>query len=245
MPKTREDFELESGLFDDLDVTFSPDTYFGPPPGDYAAFSNEVGLHLVMESPELEKPLDQFYSCGKGWVVTDNGKGIANEAKPDKHVFIKGSSAGILVEAMIAKAGGDDYEKGAVLFANRDQYMTQSAFYAGLMYHMLRQEVKRTFDKEVKISKILVPTKFLGEAKGAAGKKAAAGATPSSDNAVLDKIVTDLAEGKTERELKGAALKVDALKANSAYMKDLISGAVLKRLEADGKLSKGPDGKYV
>ncbi len=249
MSKTREDFELETGLFDDLDGVIA-NVFFGPPSGDYSALSGtaDAGLYLVIETPDLEKPMEQFYSLGakKAWKVTDNGEAVVSEAKPDSHAFNTSSRGGALVQRMMSLIGNGDMDKGKEFFIARDCYMTQKGFYTGLNFHWKREPLKTVGGES---RDVLLPNKYLGEVKTAAGAKGPTGtgttSTPSGDATVLDNIVIGLAEGKTERELKQAALKNDALKANSAYMKDLISGAILKKLETDGKLSKGPENKYV
>ncbi len=251
MVKRKEDFELDSGLFDDLDATFSANSYFGDPTGDYAASlggTPEPGLHLVMESPDLEKPMEQFYSIGKGWKVENGGKSVVNVDKPDKHGFGAQSNAGFLVKDMMVTAGAGDIEKGKEFFSTRDQYMTDIAFYAGLSYHMKRQDVTRTIQGVTKTSPVLLPKAFIGAGKTSAPAQTAGtsttGSAPPLDIAALDKIIVSMAAGKTERELKQSAIKNDDIKANRDYMGKVVSGDVLKRLETDGKLTKFED-KYV
>ena len=83
---------------------------------------------------------------------------------------------------------------------------------------------------------VLLPTTFLGEAKGA---------TPKAEVADLDSVVCDLAAGKSDRELKAAATKHPILKENLPYMRELVSGGKIAQLEKEGKLTRGPDGKFI
>ncbi len=242
MPKTREDYDLDSGLATDFDCTFSAE--FGTNTqyvnkvnaGGGNMDPNEVFLNLTMDSPDLDKPVKQSYSIGSGkkWMANKDGSEITSEANPDSHRFNMNSSGGKLVARMFELVGGGDKNKGQDFFIARDMYMTQTGFYNGIMFHM-NQEKTKTQSGE---SNIMLPDKYLGEAKVAA--KSTAGVD-------LDKIVIDLSQGKTDRELKAAAVKNDELKKpeNAAYLRDLISGTKLGNLEKDNKLTKGPDGKYI
>ncbi len=236
MPKTREDFGLDSGLQTDYDAvvaaSFEPNAQYAAKAGT----GDEPMLKLTMESPDLDKPVVQYYSIGSGkrWKASKDASEITSEANPDSHRFNMNSSAGKLVARMFELVGGGDANKGQDFFIARDCYMTQAGFYAGLKFHM-NQEKTKTQSGE---SNIMLPDKYLGEEKVAAK-------TPAGVD--LDKIVIDNAQGKTDRELKAFAVKNDVLKApeNAAYLRDLISGTKLANLEKEEKITKGPDGKYI
>ena len=243
MAKTRQDFELETGLADDFDGAIS-NAYFGVD-ARYAEVSgsSDPMLTLVLESPDLEQPAQQRYSCGaaKKWQVSNGGQEIVSETRPDSHIFNMSSRAGVLVGRMFELIGNGDKEKGRDFFIGRDHYMTQGDFYTGLNFHWKRQALKTVGGDT---SDVLMPERYIGAVKVNGAK---ASATATVDTSALDSIVIDevVKSGMIEREVKQAAMKNETLKANDAYMRDLISGPRLADLEKEGKLTRGPDGKYI
>ena len=243
MVKTREDFDLETGLADDFDGAIS-EAYFEVNP-QYAEISGTTDpmLALVLESPGFDQPVETRYSTGgaKQWQTGRGGQEITSAKSPDSHRYNMNSRAGVLVSRMFELIGNGDKAKGQEFFLRRDHYMTEGAFYIGLNFHWKREKLP-TVGGEPK--DILMPNKYFGEVS--LGKKATAVAgAPTDDLDALDTIVIDLASGKTEREVKVAAMKNEQLKANDTYMKELISGPKLKQLEDAGKLTKGPEGKFI
>ena len=270
MSKVGEDFELQSGgLFDDFDGKIES-AHFGPPTGDYAKASGttEVGLYLAINNPEAENPIEQFWSIGKGWSVQDDGKSVSNDTKPESHAFIKNSNGGKLVERMIKLLGGGDYDKGVEVVRKRDRYMTEAEFYPGYAFHFKREDVTITIDKSEKHFKVLLPQKLVEmketstssqstASKSAAPKtKASKPAEPQKESAEgdtvdLDMAVASLASDKLEKDLKREVLKAvrdpnSPLKgAPATYVKGIVDGSVLKRLEEEGILIKGEEDKYI
>lgn len=250
MPKTLDDFQLESGLKDDFDGTITADTYFGAPRKEYADKAAVSGgtldpvLQLViLPDGDGEEPITQQYSLGPGkqWQVVKDGREIVSAKSPDSHRFNMSSRGGELVSKMFELAGSGDKVKGQEFFIKRDAYMTEVGFYAGLRYHF-KVEKKPTVGGEP--SNVLLPNKFLGEGKAVTTGKTESKST-GGDTSALNQLLIDNAGGKTDKELKQWALKNDVLKANSAYMKDVISGKKLKEMEDAGQMFKDSDGKYV
>jgi len=239
--KTREDYELESGLADDFDGVIT-DAYFevNPNPEYVAKAGEEPGLALIIESPDLDQPVHQWYSCGaaKQWQIGRGGQEITSAVRPDSHRFNMNSKGGVLVSRMFEIIGNGDRGKGQDFFIKRDRYMTEGAFYIGLNFHWLNKPAKMMGTD----MPVLSPVAYLGEVSPGKPSKATITGVPTED---LDTIVIELVSGKTEREVKMAAMKEDGLKANDAYMKELISGPKLKQLEDADKITRGPDGKYI
>lgn len=268
MPKTREDFEtINSGLFDDFDGVIIG-ARFGNPTGKYSenlTGEAEPGLYLTFNNPEAEKPVEQFFTIGKGWKIINDGKAVENKVKPELHGFNKSSKAAKIVDHLAKVIGNGDAEKGKEFYIARDFYMTQAEFYLGWNAHWKNEESTMTVDGSEKTIKTLLPTKWYGEVKS--GQTAQSTQTqsdtqvppqtgssttnaPSGNVATLDEMVIKLTGGKDEKGVKIAALgnkelKEAVAKINPGYMKDLVSGAVLKRLESEGKLFKDDKGLYL
>lgn len=248
MPKlTREHFTTDtSGLLDDFDGVITGG-YFGVKKeyADKVAGTEPPVMHLlVIETAELEKPIEQGYSVGsaKGWQVADGGSRVVSAKNPDLHVFHYLSRAGMLFDRICTLVGEGDKVKGQDFFIGRGHMMTDGDIYMGLNFHWKRESMKTV--EEGKTSDVLLPAVYLGEAKGGS----VAGVTTVEEDAALDAIVVEIATGKTERELKIVAMKHKVLGEKDkhiAYMRTLVSGPKLADLERDGKLTKGPDGKYI
>lgn len=238
MGKTREDYELETGLANDFDGTIT-DVYFGAPRKEYAELggTSEPGLYLILETPDLEQPVEQWYSCGaaKQWQVGRGGKEITSAKSPDSHRFNMNSRAGVIVARMFELVGEGDKKKGQEFFLKRDRYMTESEFFTGLSFHWLREPLKTVSGES---RDVLMPNKYLGEAVPAV-KKAE---VPTED---LDAVLISLAEGKVARELKQAAMKDEKISASKDYLNEVIKGTKLTELEKLGKLVKSPEGRYL
>ena len=241
MVKTREDYELETGLADDFDGVIIDGFFEVNPQYSEISGTTDPMLTLAIESPDLEQPAETRYSCGgaKQWQIGRGGQEITSARNPDSHRFNMSSRAGVLVSRLFSLVGNGDKAKGQDFFIARDRYMTEGAFYIGLNCHWKREPLK-TVGGEPR--DVLMPDKYLGEVSP--GKKAAStvAEAPTED---LDDIVIGLASGKTEREVKMKAMKEDKLKANEVYMRELISGNKLEQLEDAGKIAKGPDGKFI
>jgi hypothetical protein len=269
MSKTREDFEtINSGLFDDFDGK-TIGSRFGNPTGKYSenlTSEAEPGLYLTFENPEAEKPIEQFFTIGKGWKIINDGKAVENIAKPELHGFNKSSKAAKIVDHLAKVIGNGDAEKGKEFYITRDFYMTQAEFYLGWNAHWKNEESKMTVEGSEKIIKTLLPIKWYGEVKSGqtappaqqtqSGTQVPPPAGSSTSNApsgnvtTLDEMVIKLTGGKDEKGVKLAALgnkelKEAVAKINPGYMKDLVSGVVLKRLESEGKLFKDDKGLYL
>ena len=256
MPKTKEDFQPDTsgGFLDgsDGDIVAAE---FVEASEDYAkkmatggaSEAPAIGLNLTIESPDLQQPLEQWFSIGSGdvWEIKDGGKEIVNTKHPDRHSFrggkrpCRGSS---LVEAMAKAIGDGNVDKGQEFFIKRDRYMTEKGFYVGLSFDWGRFTLPTA--KEGTTSDVPLPVAFLGEASG--GKPAKAEATV--DTEAIEKLVIDIVQGKTEREVKSELIRKHKNDIPEAYMKELVSGNGLKKLEEEGKITKdaeGADGKYL
>jgi len=260
----REDFETpEGGLFDDFDGT-TINAYFGPAGGKYsqASGSAEPGLFIVFENPEAEKPIEQFFTIGKGWELGPDNTTVVNINKPELTAFGAQSKVGKIVNKVAEHLGGGDIDKGREIFAQKGIPMTNAKFYIGWNAHWKNEESKIKIDGAEKTVKTLLPTAWYGvvaegakpaaKATGTPASAPAAGKAPevsSTDIAALDEIVTKASAGKTERELKTAILKDTPenkpIKSNREYQANVVNGTVLKRLEAEGKLFKDEKGIYT
>ena len=247
MPKTREEYNLESGLASDFDGTIV-DAPFVEPSADYQRVSQtkDPALNLVIDSPEHDNPISESYSIGakKKWQVINGDQEVVSETAPNSHTFNMNSKGGILVERMYQLLGKGDREKGIEFFMKKDCWMTQSGFYKGLTFHWMREKMKAPPDDsgQVKEVAILLPTAYLGESAVAAKATAAASAGPKVSE--LDQILKDLASGKDEKGLRLACAKDAKLRANPQYLREVINGTKIKDMEAAGEIVK-VDGKFV
>lgn len=254
-PKTMEDMGLDSGLADDFDGAIA--SAFFEVNTQYAEIAGvqDPMLTLVLDSPDFEDSAEQRYSCGaaKQWQIGRGGQEITSAKTPNSHRFNMSSRAGGLVSRMFELIGNGDKAKGQEFFVARDRYMTEGEFYNGLNFHWKREPMKTVSGES---RDILMPMTYLGEvAPGNTSPSAKSSTAPTVSTAStsttvvaddLDAIVIGIASGKDARGVKIAAMKEEKLKANDAYMKDLISGSKLADLEKAGKLTKGPDGeKYI
>lgn len=256
MPKNREDYAPDVGGFlDDTDGDIV-EARFGVATGEYADkiimgggdVKPPVVITLTVEGPELEKPQQQSFSVGSSdlWEISDDEKSIKNVKNPDKHGFRKGSRAYSLVEAMFMAVGKGDLEKGQDFFINRDVYMTDARFYEGLSFHWATVKLPTVEGKAP--SNVPLPDKFLGDRKTAKGKPAETKKITSinSTEVALDTIILANISGKTDRDIKGFAVRSAEIKKDSDYLKGVVSGTVLKRLEDSGQITKDPEsGKYL
>ena len=238
--KTREDFEPEvTGFLEDSDGAIV-DAYFGPntnPEYQAKAGTGGMGIMLTIDSPDLQRPLEQWYSIGAedNWSLSKDGLEVTKVKKPESHLFNKNSRGWVLVESMIAAIGAGDRAKGQDFMVKRDFYMTQAGFYKGLNFHWATKSVPVVGKPNVDVP---MPVVFLGEITGGVIATSA-----STDD--LDQVVVDLAAGLDDRGLKQAAMKNVALKADNNYMRELVSGPKISELEKAGKLTRGPDGKFI
>ena len=237
---TLEDMELETGLADDFDGAIT-DACFEVRE-QYAAISGtqDPMLILTLESPELDSSAETAFYTGaaKQWEIGKGGQEITSAKNPDSHRFNMNSRAGTLVSRMFQLVGEGDKKKGQEFFLAKGHYMTEAPFYTGLSFHWKREKMS-TVGGETR--DVLMPNAFLGEVKRAPKGKTAV-AEVSEEDIVRIQV---LAEGKTERELKSACLKELDLKDNKVLMNKIFNKGLLKNLEAEGKLTVGPDGKYV
>jgi len=254
MPKTRDDFLPDFGGFLDGVPGDIIDANFAVASGDYADKAMATGttddlpimLQLTIESPNLDKPAIQGFSIGKQeqWEIQDNGKTLVNKKNPDKHTFRDSSMAMALVKAMAEAMGNGNIEKGQDMFAKRDHYMTEAAFYTGLSFDWEVKVITRDIGGKQVTSKPPLPVNFLGETAVKTASKPAeapAGNKTVANTGDLDKILISNSAGKTEKELKAFAVKDTAIKSDKDYLKAVISGAKLKELEEAGSLIKDPD----
>jgi len=248
-PKTREDFMPDVGGFldnmsgDIVDVTFelASGKYADQVMSGGGSAKPPVMMKLTIEAPDLERPAEQSYSIGSSevWDIAADGKSVTGAKNPDRKSFRKGSSGWTLVEAMITAAGDGDFDKGQDFFIKRDAYMTEAKFYEGTSWHWATREITYNIGDKVIKSNPPLPEKLLGTAGSAAS------AAEAEDTTALDLVIVELAIGKTEMELKKAAIQNPEIKANSKYLQGVVSGKKIKELEGNGLLTKDGSGKYA
>jgi len=255
MPKTKDDFQPDTsgGFLDDADGDII-DAEFTEASGDYlkkmamaegSAKATPIGINLTIESPDLERPIEQWYSIGADdvWEIKNGGKEVVNIKHPDRHSFRGGKKPcrGMsLVEAMATAIGGGNVDKGQEFFIKRDKFMTEADFFVGLSFHWDRVALANVGEGT---SDVPLPTSFLGEAtKGKSKVKDAESADVTED---IEKLVSDAAVGLTERELKSKLIREFKDKIPETVMRDLVSGDGLKKLEDAGKLTLDQDKKYL
>jgi len=249
MVKTREDYEpTVTGILDGSEGVIV-DAYLGPNPRpEYRAVAGDSpGLTLIIESPGLERPVEQWYSVGgiDAWGISKDGQAIVNIKKPDVHRFNKNSRAWDLVEAIAIAIGEGDKGKGQDFFIKRGPNMTEAKFYIGLNFVWEQKTLSTVGDGK---SNIPLPTKFLGEVSSVKSvAKASAAVTEAPPEEVIAKILA-LAPGKDAKGLKQAVLaarKSGEIEVTDTLMRELVSGPLLANLEKDGKLMVDSDGSYL
>ena len=238
MPKTLHDYELSFGLVSDFDGEITA-AEFGVNANYAEAAGKDIpGLTITIDSPDLGQEMSQFYSIGdpEKWEISDDGTEVTFTPKPDAHRFNMNSRGGQLVSAMFESAGGGDKKKGQEFFLKRDFWMTQAGFFVGTNWHWERVEMKNPLQPDRAPSSVLVPVALLSETKKT-GSKVKGGA----DDADIARII-ELAEGKTERELKQAV--VNEFK-GKPIVNEVLNKGLIKKLVDSAKLALGPDGKFV
>jgi hypothetical protein len=244
MSKSYADYELESGFFERgraviVDAKFEP-----TPNSKYAEMGGDaVGLTLVLQTEDGET-VNQWYSAGgnKGWIASPDKSSITSEINPESHRYNKNSKAGILVGEMIKAVGKGNEKAGVKFFIDKDVLMTEAAFFKGLDFNW--EPLKRSYEIDGRKidSSVIVPIEFLGEASGTTTETKA---STAAQNTELDDMIIELAVGKSDRELKSAAIKVPEIKADKTYMDAIVDGSKLTELVNAGKLEKAPNGKYI
>jgi hypothetical protein len=243
------DWEPESGLADNIDavivgVKFEVNKRYAEVSG-----TQDPGMNITIKHDDGEET-SQGYSIGakKGWQIIRDGAEVVSTVDANSHRFNVSSRGGELVKRMCELIGNGSKEVGQEFFSKRG-YMTQAEAYTGLKFHWDRIKLP-VADKNAAPTESLMPTKYLGEVAvgGVAAPKAAAppvaGAPVAASN--LDDILITMSAGLTDRELKGAAIRNDDVKANKAYMTSVVNGSKLAELEKAGKLTKDPStNKYV
>ena len=238
------DFDLGSGLFEGPGKV--TEVCFGPNPNaDYQSQSKAPGLTLTVESPEREEPIDIWYSIGDGWEAKRGGKEVVNKNKPDSKRFNMNSKGGKLLQGMFKVVGNGDVDKGKELLAERGHPMTTAECYEGWDFEWVQMAVAYSIDGKDISGTIAIPVELLGSPDEKTKGKVKAKVEPVEEATELDDIVVGLAEGKTVRELKGACMKEDTLKADDDYMTSVVSGDKIQELIDDGKLTTGPDGRFI
>ena len=230
-----EDFALESGLANAFDGAVT-DAWFAPPREEYVQRSGGEPtpfLHLKLEGPDLDSPIDQVWSTGsaKQWKAVRDGKEIVSEKNPNLHAFVESSRAGELVGRIITLAGEGDKKKGVQVLKARGYLMTEAEFYLGLNFHWEREK-KFTVGGEER--DVLMPTVLLGmDATAVSSPKESA----YSDADV--ETVKGLAKGKTEQQFKQQLMR-SALKDNKQLLNEVFNGNFMQE-----HLVKDPSGKFI
>ena len=247
---SRDDMKLRTGLMDDFDGTISRQTYFGDPKEEYAGISgsSDPVLHLIVDVPGLEEPIEQTYSLGakQGWEVQRDGAEVTSALNPDIHSFNNRSRAGQLVDHMAKALGAGDGDVGIDVLLQRDRYMTEAEFYWDYALHF--KQVPLPTAQKGETRDVLMPVALAAvaptpaaraPAAKAAAPKAAVGYTLTDDETVR---IVELAMGKSEAQLKSALLK--EFSGNTALKTEIFNKGLLARLVKDGTLTVA-DGKFV
>ena len=245
MPKTltREDYAPEQGLFDDGEATITG-AFFGVNE-DYKAKSGITDdmLQIILEDDLLEKPVYNTFSLGGAmqWKASGDGTEVESGKKPGAHAFMRNARAYSLVEAMFKTVGGGNLEKGQDEFIKRGYFMSQSGFYIGFKAHWNRVKLPLVTGGE---SEVLLPSRFIAFVEFTKNQVKKVDAPEASLDGAIEMLLA-LAPGKDERELKKAIMADAGLKANIGLTAAVFNKGMLKDLVSKGKLSVGPDGKYI
>ena len=253
MPKTAQDYLPDIGGFldgQDGDIT---DALFVVASGAYADKSMvskpgtkpSIVLMIKVSSTGADKPVEQSYSVGSQdiWEIVNDGKSIQNTKNPDRHSFRDGSVAYALVKAILTTLGSGDIDKGQLVAAKRDFWMTEAGFYTGLNFAWKNQKLTWVINGVTVESNPPLPDRFLGETASAKKAGPAKAAAPAADTSELDAIVIENASGMTESKLKAFAVKNETIKANGDYLRAIVNGKGLRALEASGLLTMDPTTK--
>jgi len=240
-----EDFDTPAGFADDFDAEIV-DAWFASPKTEYQekveGGANDPVLNLKLEGPDLDKPIDQFWSIGakRLWQVTRDGKEIVSGKNADIRNFVSTSRAGELVNRILALAGGGDRAKGVEIIQARGYYMTEAEFYIGINAHWEQVEMTTVSGEK---RDVLMPTALISFGDGTSS---ATGSEPGGAEFTDEEIgkLAELASGKTEQQLKQGIMRSE-LKGNKALLNAVFNKELLAQLEAAEKLTKGPDGAYI
>lgn len=254
MVKTREDYEPEvTGFLDDVDGAIV-DAYFEPNPRpEYQQKAGMgPGLTIIVDTPSLDRPYEQWYSVGPEdhWKIGKDGQEVVNIKKPDKHQFNKQSRAWDFVDAVVATLGEGDMAKGQDVLIKRDKFMTEAPLYVGLNFHWRRKPLPTVGGGTTEVP---LPVTYLGEVAPGKRESPKAATAVRADTSEIDNVIAEMASGKTVTELKKAVMVAKRegkfgdkpFVPDDAYIRDLISGKRLEELENEAKIVKDAEGKYI
>ena len=237
-----EDLEPTTGLADNFVGTITG-AYFEVKES-YAARSgtNDPMLNLVLVGPDIQGGMEQGYSIGTGWEVVRDGLEVVSTRDPDVHRWNRNTRSMALVGRMMTLVGGGDRAKGQEFFREKDIYMTEAEFYQGLTFRWRRESLP-TADGGT--SDVLLPVQLISEGLGAPKPGATKPGAPKPKSIVSDDDLAqlvELAQGKTEREIKIALTRTPGV---SDVLKDAVfNKGLLKSLEEQGTLAREPGGKF-
>jgi hypothetical protein len=177
-------WDTESGgLFDEGEVTITKAKFAYD-----ADYMDGEALVFVLEGTSDDSPQEggavrNLYSIGEGWETEDaKGKVVVGNDK-----FHESSNYALFFKAALGTDAADIIKERG--------YPDDASIWDGLVFYMKRQEITRKFrdrDEEV-VSRVVLPTKFIGEAKtskkkGGGKKKAASSSNGKAEKALTAKL---------------------------------------------------------
>ncbi len=164
-------FRVETGLLDNVDVTFTDATFTNR----LEAFDpTKLELHLtalVDGDDGGEQVL--FFGCGDGWEAAEKGQKAIREDGKEKN-FHGNTKIGELMKSIVGLMGGDkalDKELRNRL-ADHATGFCEAGYWVGLKFHLEREDRKGGGD--VGDYAVIVASKYNGVTGGGAGKAKAA-----------------------------------------------------------------------
>lgn len=215
MEATREDWELELGLINDIDG-YIVNPRFGVKEEYAAKVLRELGegagtqakplMFLIdLQSPEGEYLGSQGYSVGTGWIVSEDGLSISH---PTRHNVVKSCIYGQLQHQVVAVLAVDMTKYGKP---------TEAMSWEGLGFHWKQLEHTTLTAGEEKTA--LMPTEFLGEKVVEKAVVSAAARAPVSP---FQKKLTTMAATMDVRAFQRAALKIPEVAEDDTLMADIL-----------------------
>lgn len=231
-----ENWEPEVGLLDDFDAVIR-DAYFEINE-DYkkVSGSEDPMLTFDLDSPDLDKPMTQGWTCGasKEWKIDNGGKSVISGTRPDSTRFNSQSRAGLLVGKMIVLIGDGDKGKGQDFFSDRG-LMNEAKSYIGLNFHWKREPMDVLGSGEKR--DVLMPVAYLGL------DEAAVKASSEVDFTEHYAAIVTLAKGLDSDGLKKAILG-SSLNDVKGLTNQVFNKGLIPDLERINLLEKDENGKY-
>lgn len=237
-----EDLEPEVSSFDDFEGTITG-AWFSPCSAEYMKQANLTEavpfLNLEVTSPDFERPVNIGFSVGARFSISDDKQSLFIKDKPEAR-FNSKSNAWIFAQELFRIAGDGVIKEGQKKFLERRYRMIETGFYLGLSSRWVRRPFTHPLDSE-KTVKVQVATDYLTFSEVKTVGRADVGEIGEGN---LDILLT-LATGKDTEQLRTAIVKDANLKADKVLMNLVYNKGLLEKLETEGKLVRGDDGKYL